>query len=283
MTPIPLAKMGICQNTSRLLCFMSSYYGGLDLHNLYVLQGTGQLEFIIRHLCSPGMTGSLLKTVIGWFQCNAGVSYCVLANPSLNIPYLEGYWLCSVWTFLASIHGSLAFADNQIQPKQRKGDTYIMDIALASQLTSTKLRRINLCHLFFNALRISDITNASGNRLSPGILDGTPLKRPPSKTTVTIPSSLDSLAQTAPPCERPLGILHIPHRLSQWTTSGNQLRHRWPFLYSPSSDSLYQSFVATLEVSGKVRTRVFTFTSNRTVSVTPPNAVPVDCEERSDG
>jgi hypothetical protein len=91
MTPILLAKMGIFQNTSRLLCFMSSYYGGLNLRNLYVLQGTGQLEFIIRHLRSPGMTGSLLKTVINWFQYNAGVSYCVLANPSPDIPYLEGY------------------------------------------------------------------------------------------------------------------------------------------------------------------------------------------------
>jgi hypothetical protein len=38
MTPILLAKMGICQNTSRLLCFMSSYYGGLDLRDLYVLK-----------------------------------------------------------------------------------------------------------------------------------------------------------------------------------------------------------------------------------------------------
>jgi hypothetical protein len=56
MTPILLAKMGICRNTSRLLCFMSSYYGGLDLRDLYILQGMGQLEFIIRHLRSPGMT-----------------------------------------------------------------------------------------------------------------------------------------------------------------------------------------------------------------------------------
>jgi hypothetical protein len=174
MTPILLAKMGICGNTRRLLCFMSSYYGGLDLRDLYVLQGTGQLEFIIRHLRSPGMTGSLLKIVIGWFQFNAGVSYCVLANPSPAIPYLEGYWLCSVRNFLASIHGSLEFVDDQIQPAQREGDTYLMDIALASQLNHHDLRGINLCRLLFNALTISDITNASGNRLSPGILDGTP-------------------------------------------------------------------------------------------------------------
>jgi hypothetical protein len=121
------------------------------------------------------MTGSLLKTVLGWFQFNACVSFCVIANPSPDIPYLEGYWLCSVRTFLALINGSLEFADNQIQPKQREGDTYLMDLALPSKLNPHKLRGINLCRLFFNALTLSDITNASGNRLSPGILDGTPL------------------------------------------------------------------------------------------------------------
>jgi hypothetical protein len=167
------------------------------------------------------MTGSLLKTVISWFQYNAGVSYCVIANPSPDIPYLEGYWLCSVWTFLVSIHGSLEFVDNQIQPKQGEGDTYIMDIALASQLTSTKLRGINLCCLFFNALTISDITNASGNRLSPGILDGTPLVSQSRPNSPHVKQPSPSLrAWTA---WRKLlrlvsyrrGILHIPHRLSQ--------------------------------------------------------------------
>jgi hypothetical protein len=71
MTPVILSKLGICQNTSRKLCFLSSYYGGLDLRDLYVEQGIGQLQFIIRNLCSPGMVGSLLFTVLVWFQYNA--------------------------------------------------------------------------------------------------------------------------------------------------------------------------------------------------------------------
>jgi hypothetical protein len=238
---------------------MSSYYGGLDLRDLYVLQGTGQLEFIIRHLRSPGMTGSLLKIVIGWFQFNAGVSYCVLANPSPAIPYLEGYWLCSVRNFLASIHGSLEFVDDQIQPAQREGDTYLMDIALASQLNHHDLRGINLCRLLFNALTISDITNASGNRLSPGILDGTPFisqsqpKGSQVKQLSSSPWAWTAWRKMLRLVSDRWGILHIPHWLHEWTTSGNQLRRRWPFLYSPSSDSLYRSFEATFEVSGKVR------------------------------
>jgi hypothetical protein len=51
MTPILLAEMGIFRNTSRQLCFMLLYYGSLDLQDLYLLQGTNQLEFIIH--CKP--------------------------------------------------------------------------------------------------------------------------------------------------------------------------------------------------------------------------------------
>jgi hypothetical protein len=164
-----------------------------------------------------------------------------------------------------------------------------MDIALASQLNHHELRGINLCRLFFKALTISDITNASGNRLSPGILKGTPLisqsqpKGPRVKQPSPSPRAWTAWRKMLRLVSGCRGILHIPHRLHEWTTSGNQLHRRWTFLYSPSSDSLYRSFEATFEVSGKVRTRVFSFTSNQTVSVAPPDVVPVDCEERSDG
>jgi hypothetical protein len=214
------------------------------------------------------MTGVLLKTVLGWFQFNAGISFCVLANPSPATPYLEGYWLSSVRTFLASIHGSLEFMDNQIQPTQREGDTYLMDIALASKLTLQELCGINLCRLFFNALTTSDITNASGNCLSPGILDGTFLisqsrpKGPRVKQLSPSPRAWTAWHKLLRLVSNRHGVLYIPHRLSQWTTSGDKLCHQWPFLYSINSNSLYSSFKTTFEVSGKVPTRVFSFSSN---------------------
>jgi hypothetical protein len=37
-----------------------------------------------------------------------------------------------------------------------------MELALSSDFKPQELRGINLCHLFFNALALSDITNASG-------------------------------------------------------------------------------------------------------------------------
>jgi hypothetical protein len=39
MTPVILCKLGVCQNFSRMLAFLSSYYGGLHLQALYFEQG----------------------------------------------------------------------------------------------------------------------------------------------------------------------------------------------------------------------------------------------------
>jgi hypothetical protein len=139
MTPVILSKLGICQNMSRKLCFLLSFYGGLDLRNLYVEQGIGQLQFIMRHLQSPGMVGSLLFTVLGWFQYNAGVSYCIMSNPGPVLPHSEGRWLLSVRDFMQSIHGSLEFTDPQIHPPQRICDSYLMDIAIGANFSTQAL------------------------------------------------------------------------------------------------------------------------------------------------
>jgi exonuclease III len=290
MTPILLAKMGLCRNTCRKLCFMSSYYGGLDLRDLYVAQGCGQIEFIIRHLRSPGMTGSLLSIVLGWSQFNAGVSYCIMTHPSTDLPHLEGNWLVSVRLFLKSIHGSLELYDPQIQPPQRDGDVYLMDLALSANLTKYEIRGINLCRLFFNALTLSDISNASGTRLSPGILDGSillSLQSTPKGPKVKQPPPSDRAWTAWRKLLRHIsdlrGNINYPQQLGNWTVSGPNLRRQWPFLYSPSHDSLYRSFHTSYEVSRPVRPRIYDFSPHSTSLSIPADSVPVECEERSDG
>jgi hypothetical protein len=120
-----------------------------------------------------------------------------------------------------------------------------MDLALSSKFSPQELRGINLCRLFFNALTLSDITNASGNRISPGILDGTTLlsqsqsKGPGVKQPYSAPRAWRAWRKLLRIVSEFRGCLHIPHRLSHWTISGENLRRRWPFLYSATSDYLF--------------------------------------------
>jgi hypothetical protein len=95
--------------------------------------------------------------------------------PSLprNFHIFKGAGLSPFCLFFKFIHGSLKLSNPQIQPLQPDGDLYLMDLlALSANLSPTELHGINLCRLFFNVFTLSDVTNASGARLSPEILDG---------------------------------------------------------------------------------------------------------------
>ena len=61
----------------------------------------------------------------------------------------------------------------KIQPLERIGDQYIMDVALASnKLTLCEMKHVNFCRLYLQMLTISDMCNAEGTTLAEGVLDG---------------------------------------------------------------------------------------------------------------
>ncbi len=172
--PVVLSKMGFCSNTSRILTYLCSSYGGLDFRDLRLEQGIGQITFLIRHLRTPGQVCDLLQIVLSWFQFCAGVGYPVLFHPERQLPHLEVHWLVSIRKYLAHIDGALELTNTHIQSLQRTGDSFLMDKACRSGLfTPAELKRLNYCRLYLNALTLSDVTDAKGNRFAPGILDGT--------------------------------------------------------------------------------------------------------------
>jgi hypothetical protein len=120
-----------------------------------------------------------------------------------------------------------------------------MDLAVAAHLTPVELRKINLCRLHFNALTLSDVTNATGTRLLPGILDGTTLlsqsrtKGPAIKQPSPDSTSWGSWRKLFRRIADIRGTLHMHHRLGPWTVTGNDLRRSWPFLFSVTTNTLY--------------------------------------------
>ena len=107
------------------------------------------------------------------FQYTTGVGYNIMEQPEKKIPHIEGIWLPTVRAYLASIKGSMQIAGLQIQPLERHGDQYILDVALTSKvLTECEIKFINYCRLYLQVLTISDLCNTEGTSLSKGILAG---------------------------------------------------------------------------------------------------------------
>ena len=104
-----------------------------------------------------------------------GVGFDIIEEPTKKIPYLEGLWLPTACTYLASINGSLKIAGLKIQPLEQQGDQYIMNVGLKPTIITTcGMKFINYCRLYLQMLTISDMCNAEGTALAEakGILEG---------------------------------------------------------------------------------------------------------------
>jgi hypothetical protein len=175
MTALTLNRLGYPKSLSRTVVLGSRFYGGLEFASLTTTQGAGKLLLLLRHLRTPGQPQNLSHIVLDRFQYNAGVGYHILENTQLHLPHLEGVWIPTVREYLTDINGSLQISTATIQPLQRQGDKYIMDLVLASNLFKARdMKFLNYCRLYLQVLTLSDMYNAQGNALAVGIYDGYP-------------------------------------------------------------------------------------------------------------
>ena len=161
-----------------------------------------------------------------------------------------------------------------------------MDHVLESgQFTPNEIKQINYCHLFLQAITVSDITDPSGTHLFPGIEKGTESpwmsKNNWHCTNQAKPSTASwKQWQKALSLFSTNGILHGP--LLEWTLPIPTQRRSWRAYYHPDSAELFLLQSGKFDVLTKGR-YAFAFTVIRTVDFPPPTSIPVDLKETLHG
>ena len=146
MVSLVLNRMHFSKRTARALVHGPRQYGGLEFGSLNTTQGAGKIILMMRHLHTPGQPHNLLVVVLDRFQFMTGVGFNVFEDTTTKLPHMEGIWLPTARTYLGSIKGSLHIAEMKIQPLERHGDQYIMDLAISSdRLTPCEIKFINYC------------------------------------------------------------------------------------------------------------------------------------------
>jgi hypothetical protein len=280
--------MGYNSRMSRAVTFDPTEYGGIDFRDFKVEQGIESLRLVMRHLGFPGQPHKMFLITLDRLQHNSGLGTPILEDPHIWAPHLKGLWIPNIRQFLQRIDGSLTIADVTIQPLQRQHDYHVMDPVVTRSLFSPpEVRRINYCRLYLQVLTISDMCNATGDRLAPGIRHGQHLwsqsksdiqeihqERPNEASWTIWRRFLNTLSNFH-------GCLY--HSLGDWLQPAAKLRRSWPTLYSPSSDSLYVCSGDQYEIHPYFRTRIYSYDTVATVRHQPEDGVPVDCSETSDG
>jgi hypothetical protein len=112
----------------------------------------------------------MLRIAVSWYQQHAGVSFSLFDDVHTPIPYSAARWLHSLRTFLATIDGQLELDDTYVTIPQRQHDTHLMDLVVTPEAFSPEIQAIlNHCRLSLNVITISDISNAAGTHLIPGV------------------------------------------------------------------------------------------------------------------
>jgi hypothetical protein len=173
MVSITLNRMHYSKRTARVLVYGPRYYGGLELDTLQLVQGAGKIILLIRHLQTLGQPHELLLIVLDRIQYIAGLGFHILEDTKSSLPHLEGIWLPTARDYLGQISGSIKIAGLHIQPLERHGDKYLMEMAMVIPgLSPGHIKVINYCQLFLQVLTISNICNAEGTQLVAGTSQG---------------------------------------------------------------------------------------------------------------
>ena len=289
MVSLTLNRMRYNKRTARTLIFGPRNLGGLEFGSLATIQGAGKLILLLRHLRTPGQPQELLIVALDRFQYMAGVGFDIMEKPSRKLPHIEGVWLPTARDYLASIDGSMKITGIKIQPLERQGDQYIMDIALKSRLiTPCEIKYINYCRLYLQMLTISDMCNAEGTALAEGILTGNrhndqsysileePHQERPNETVWGIwRRFLRTICYDKDILMKPLGPWFA--RIST--------RRRWRNYYTPGKDILHrQNDDGGFTAHSRIRFRVFSSLPS-TDDIDDPETIPVpiDTFQMTDG
>ena len=95
-----LSKMGINQNTATKVCSGPAIYAGMEVPELWPIQGASKNRLMIGHLCKTDIVGNNLQVKLNCLQLQAGMLWSILSrNGSLVCQYVDHCWARHLWEF----------------------------------------------------------------------------------------------------------------------------------------------------------------------------------------
>jgi ribonuclease HI len=160
-----LTKMGYNRNMPREVVFGHQLYQGLSLRHLFDIQGIDGITTFIQEINSNGKTKSVLAATIQALQIEAGIGKSIFEQTE-PLPHVDWSWLMSIRDFLEHINAEIRGVPVTITPLCRRNDKYIMEAIPNTSFSPREIRQIQAVRLHLQVTVLSDITDATGVRVS---------------------------------------------------------------------------------------------------------------------
>ena len=281
---------GFNRYTKRAVIYGPNHWGGAEFTHLYDIQGYGQVSYFIKSWRTPNShQGVMIRIALQWAQFCAGTGRPILEDTITALPHLETEWLTSLRTYLKDVTGTIQVDHPGVPELMRERDQYIMDMVVRSgKFKPGEIKRINYCRLYLNVTTVSEITNANGNIIDPGMLEG-------NKDSINTSSRWQAVHQKRPDktswklwkrvCKSISVKIHhrqyLVEPLGSWIVKPEQMRREWPFWHDPIQNLLYH------KTNGEIhehRRLLYDFDKDihLVVDNIPAAAVPVDVTPQAD-
>jgi hypothetical protein len=165
MAALPVAR--IQRRFPRKLLYGPLSAQGLGHHFLHTTQTLEHCSACLRHGDQDSLTGRLIVGSIETLIVKMGSSlpFWELIFKTWS-PLMTDSWVKSTWR--DTQHMGLTIEDTIERPwTQREGDIMLMDAFVARGFRKKELFTLNWCHMYLQAMRLSDITNAAGSHSHP--------------------------------------------------------------------------------------------------------------------
>ena len=144
---VAVNALGLNSTFPRCILYGNACYQGLDMEDLYMVQGTEKIKHYLGHLRTQSETGRLLRIQKDHVELHSGQGKCPLRHPALNKDsWMERTWIGSLGEFLDYADGYIETEGERLIDEQRENNKFLMERATTMSKTAQEL--IQQCRLF---------------------------------------------------------------------------------------------------------------------------------------
>ena len=169
-----LPRMGIVRSFPRTLVYSHAQFQGLQIPNLYWLQGYYHIERLLKFYGSRQLSGSLLRHSLESLRLELGCNGSLMELPYDTFGGLATpSWVVHTWSFLITHHLRLELSVPELA-LHRKNDALLIPLFVAQGYRGSELRQLNLCRMYLKVTSLSDICLGCGTQISKLSWNGLP-------------------------------------------------------------------------------------------------------------
>ena len=157
-----LNAIGFSSKTPLGIVFGNHRYGGLEIMNISIEQGSRNLIKFAKAFTEDTPVSRLTITAYKWWWFQKGTSKCPLTSTERAKDMMDFLWFKNMKTFITTYKIRVTVPINPYET-QRRNDEFIMDLVRKQGYSEKIVNNINVCRLYLQVITLSDITCIKGN------------------------------------------------------------------------------------------------------------------------